>query len=129
MASEPPPTPAPREALEQQDQSIKARKHQLFEKKEILFDLASVKRFSEYVDNRPPAPLSPGMKAALIGLVAVVALLFLAALFGGRGPRPAKPRLASFQSEHHKSVLVVFRSQPVSDVPRTTDKSPAAPAP
>ena len=104
MASETPHASggASREAPEQQDQSIKARKHQLFEKQENLVELASVKRFSEYVDDRPPAPLSPALKAALIGLGAVVALLFLAALFGGRGARPAKPRLAEFWSQHHK---------------------------
>jgi hypothetical protein len=93
MASESP-TP-PREALEQQDLSIKARKHELFEKREPPSDHATIKPFSQYVRDTAPAPLSPAAKATIWGVGILVALLFLAALFGGRGPRPARARQAS----------------------------------
>jgi hypothetical protein len=90
MASEK--KPAQREAFEQQDQSIKARKHELFEEPQTADTPTSVlKPFSVYVRDTPPAPMSKGMKATLWVLGALVVLLFLAALFfGGRRPRPGR---------------------------------------
>src|SRR5438128_5627763 len=76
MASEKP--PVPREATEQQDQSIKARKFQLFEQRTETGVVA--KRFAEYVRDTPPALLSPGVKAGLGAVAVLVVLLLLAAL-------------------------------------------------
>lgn len=73
----------PNEAHESPDQSIKARKFQLFEQvnTEGAF---KAKAFAEYVKATPPAPMNPGVKAALWAVAVLVALLFLASLFGGR---------------------------------------------
>ncbi len=75
----------PGEAHENPDQSIKARKFQLFEQvnTEGAF---KAKAFAEYVKATPPAPMNPGIKAALWAVAVVVALLFLASLFGRSTP-------------------------------------------
>jgi hypothetical protein len=86
----PPPAPAsassPREAVEHQDQSIKVRKSQLFEPKKHV-EGPVIKPFPAYLDTVPPAPLTPGIKAALWTTGVVVVLLFLAAMLFGRGER------------------------------------------
>src|SRR4051794_8376730 len=76
MASDKP--PVNREAVEQSDQSIKARKFQLFEEKKNSG--TTTKRFAEYVEETPPAPLAQGVKVALIAAAVVVVLLLLASL-------------------------------------------------
>lgn len=81
----------PRETVEQQDQSIKARKHQLFEEPDRAD--GAVKPFKVYLRDTPPAPLSGGVKATLWAVGAVVVLLLLAALFGGG--RRSTPRTRS----------------------------------
>jgi hypothetical protein len=93
MASEK--KPAQREAFEQQDQSIKARKHELFEEPQTADGAGALKPFSVYVRETPPAPMSKGMKATLWAIGVLVVLLFLAALFfGGRRPRPHRAERA-----------------------------------
>ena len=84
---------APPEVQEQQDQSIKARKYQLFEEHEQTG--GAVKPFTEYVRATPPAALSPVMKAVLWGVGALVVLLFLAAFLVGRPPKHLKTRRAA----------------------------------
>ena len=88
----PPEKSAPREALEAQDQSIKARKWQLYEEKTRV-DTGTVKPFSVYLKDTPGAPLSPVARATLWAVGVVVVLLFVAAILMG-GPRP-KPRRAA----------------------------------
>lgn len=86
----PPPEKPPREAMEQQDQSIKARKRQLFEEPAHGDDHPAVRPFAAYLRDTPPAPLSGGVRATLWAVGVVVVLLFLAALFLPR--RPVAPR-------------------------------------
>ena len=86
-----PPTP---EALEQQDQSIKARKVQLFEERDRAGDGLATKPFADYVKATPPAPLSPAVKASLGAVAVLVALLFLAALFFRPAPKHGRRRHA-----------------------------------
>jgi hypothetical protein len=78
-----------REAPEQQDQSIKARKRQLFEEREPVRDGSATQPFSVYLRATAGAPMSQGAKVVIWTLAVVVVLLFLAALFG---PRPTRPR-------------------------------------
>jgi len=86
-----PPTP---EVLEQQDQSIKARKVQLFEERDRAGDGLATKPFADYVNATPPAPLSPAVKASLGAVAVLVALLFLAALFYRPAPKHGRRRHA-----------------------------------
>lgn len=90
MAPEKP--PAPHQAQEHQDESIKARKTQLFEVREHV-EVVTLQPFKEYVRLTPPAPLSQGVKAGLWAAGVVVVLLLLAALF--IGPPPRKHRRAA----------------------------------
>jgi hypothetical protein len=66
------------ESPREQEQSIKARKRELFEAQRG--PTGPTKRFSEYVDDTPPSPLSSGQKAMLWALSVLVLLLFLAAM-------------------------------------------------
>ena len=82
--------PAPGEAVEQQDQSIKARKSQLFEADRDE-SAGTLKPFTVYLRETPAAPMSQGVKVALWALAALVVLLFLGALLsGGRRRVPAR---------------------------------------
>ena len=85
--------PAPREAGEQQERSIKERKHHLFEEPQRV-ETGAVKPFSVYLRDTPPAPMSTPVKAALwtVGVLAV--LLLLAALLSG-GRRPPRPKVGA----------------------------------
>ena len=74
---------APREVVEQQDQSIKARKNQLFEVAKPDDGVSHVP-FRVYLKDTPPAPMSTPMKAALWSVAVVAGLLFLAAIWVGR---------------------------------------------
>lgn len=90
-------TPKPsasRDALESQDNSIKARKSQLFEAPEAS-PLGVVRPFAEYLKEVPADPLSPGLRAGLWALAALVGLLFLASLMKGRMGGPAEKPGAS----------------------------------
>ena len=121
MASEHPPTPAPtqppahtpapapppREAVEHQDQSIKVRKSQLFEPKKHV-EVPVIKPFPAYLDSVPPAPLTPGIKAALWTTGVVVVLLFLAAMIFGRGERHRNQQ--SDRSDARPEAVAVSRS-------------------
>ena len=71
-----------REIVEQQDQSIKARKNQLFEAIKTDDDGSSGKPFVVYLKDTPAAPMSAPVKAALWAMGVVVVLLFLAAVAG-----------------------------------------------
>ena len=71
---------APRE----QEQSIKARKREIFEEEQSF---GPRKPFADYLAMTEAIPLSTGQKAALWGIGALVVLLLLAALLTMPGPR------------------------------------------
>ncbi len=77
-----------------QEQSIRARKHQLFESDEHP-DLAGGPRrpFKECLKTTPANPLSPAIKGLLWVVGSLVILLLAAALVTSshKKPRPAKP--------------------------------------
>lgn len=82
-------TPKPRES---EEQSIKARKNQLFEAKALQAAPSGPKKSTQtYLRDTPAMPISPGVKATLWGVGALVLILFLAALMT-RGARPERPR-------------------------------------
>jgi hypothetical protein len=71
-----------------QEQSIKARKHELFVEDE--HDFGPRKEFREYLRETPAAPLSKNVKLMLWGAAAPVVVLLLGALFTMKGST-AKP--------------------------------------
>lgn len=71
---------APRE----QEQSIKARKLEIFEEEQ---DFGPRRPFSEYLAETEATPLTAGQKAALWGVGLLVLLLLVAALLTMPGPR------------------------------------------
>lgn len=73
------------EAPREQEQSIKARKREIFEDEQQSGP--ATKGFSAYLAEIPPTPLSKGQKAALGGLFALVLLLLLIALLTRPAPR------------------------------------------
>ena len=82
-----PETQAPRET---QEQSIKARKNELFE--EEREDPGGPRRpFRAYLQDTPATPMSVGVKASLWGTGAVVGLLFVGAIAGGHETRATAP--------------------------------------
>ncbi|HMB06238.1 MAG TPA: hypothetical protein VKP69_21200 [Isosphaeraceae bacterium] len=78
---------------ETQEQSIKARKDELFEGRPRGVEGGGGLRrpFRAYLYETPAAPLSLGVKASLWGAGAVVGLLFVAAIAGGHGTRATVP--------------------------------------
>ncbi len=78
---------------ENQDQSIKARKVQLFDDGKAD-EVVEIRRpFSYYVNQTPASPMSPTTKATLLATGVLVVLLFLAALL--IGPHRSKKRLSA----------------------------------
>jgi hypothetical protein len=75
---------------ETQEQSIKARKHQLFDADEPV-EVGSGRSFKEFLKTTPAEPLSGLTKAALWAAGVVVVLILIAALFKSfhKPPRPA----------------------------------------
>ncbi len=72
-----------------QEQSIKARKHQLFDSEERV-DSGPRQPFRDCLRRTPAAPLSTPVKAGL-WVVGVVVILLLAAAFIASGTRKARP--------------------------------------
>jgi hypothetical protein len=80
---------------ETQEQSIKARKHQLFEPDAPAFEVGSGRSFRDFVRTTPAAPLSGLTRAALWAAGVVLALVAVAALIKTFGrPPQAAPRPA-----------------------------------
>lgn len=78
------PPPNPKAANRESDeQSIKARKSQIFEPQAAPTADGTTRPFAAYLKHTPPAPLPAGTKAALAGLGALIALLLLAGLLTG----------------------------------------------
>ena len=98
--------PKPRES---EEQSIKARKNQLFEAQTREGAPSGPKKpLRVYLRDTPAMPISPGVKATLWGVGALVLLLFLAAL-ATRGARRERPRTGSTSSalqRRHQEVHV-----------------------
>jgi hypothetical protein len=77
---------------ETQEQSIKARKHQLFEADESAA-VGSGRPFKDFLRTTPAAPLSGLTKAALWAAAVVVVLVLIATLFKTfHRPPKAAPR-------------------------------------
>lgn len=75
-----------------QEQSIKARKHQLFDDEDFGTSSGPSLSFPELVRVTPAEPLSPAVKGLLWVVGSVVVLLLLVALLTSGGSRkPAKP--------------------------------------
>jgi hypothetical protein len=73
--------PEKNEGLEHQDQSIKARKFQLFDEGKPE-EGGPLRPFAEYVRQTPAASLSPVVKASLWATGVLAILLFIAAMLG-----------------------------------------------
>jgi hypothetical protein len=114
-------SPASREAPppEQQDQSIKARKSSLFEGPVGTVD--ATRPFAEYVKVVPATPLSPGVKATLVVIAALVALLLLAALFTGHGPKRHRGRRAEVTVARPALALALSRAFDTTSVVANPD--------
>ena len=78
------------EHRETQEQSIKARKHQLYDTAPVV-ETGSRRPFKEFLRDTPATPLSAGTRAALWAVGVVVALLLVAAMLKGHGGSKAKP--------------------------------------
>ncbi len=80
---------------ESQEQSIKARKHELFEDEQHVIG-EPLRSFSDYLHETSAAPLSGTDKAILGAVGVVVLLLFCAAIYTMiQGPRPQSPAAIS----------------------------------
>jgi hypothetical protein len=86
--------PARRDLTEAQDQSIKARKTQLFDDEPVDESLAT-QSFAHYLKTTPPAPLAQWFKIMLWALGVVVLLLFFAAIMSGRHSRSTQRKADS----------------------------------
>jgi hypothetical protein len=75
---------------EKQEQSIKARKHELFVDEPLGQD-GPRKTFRECLRETPAAPLTKNVKLMLWGSAAPVVLLFFGALLTGKGAAPKPP--------------------------------------
>jgi hypothetical protein len=69
---------------ETQEQSIKARKTELFEEESRDGEGGPVRPFRAYLETTPAAPLSLGVRASLWSTGVLVALLFVAGAAGGK---------------------------------------------
>ena len=86
--------PPPDRPQRTQEQSIKARKHQLFESDEHSGEHSPRQTFADLLRATPADPLAPGVRAALWVVGALVIVILLAAFLkvGTRAPRPhARP--------------------------------------
>jgi hypothetical protein len=86
---------------ETQEQSIKARKHQLFDDDTSEFAVKGPRKpFATFLKETPADPLSGTAKAILWAAGAVVILLLVAALFKGlRGHSKAGPKATGKSAE------------------------------
>ena len=103
MASE---TPGARET---QEQSIKARKKELFQEEPAPVAPAGPhKSIKDYLRTARATPLAPGSKAALWVAAVLVVLLFVAALVtSGSRPRHRRHRHSSESSTHLTQIVAI----------------------
>jgi hypothetical protein len=102
---------------EKQEQSIKARKSELFVEEEIV-ESGPRKRLRDYVKETPAAPLSKNVKLMLWGSAAPVVLLFVVALLARRSH--FKPP---------EEMIVPLHETTPSVASRSGEKPPAVAAP
>ena len=102
---------------EKQDQSIKARKNELFVEEQAL-QTGPRKKLRDYLKDTPAAPLSKNVKLSLWGSAVPVVLLFIAALLSGGNRSTAKAPDEMIIPQHAKPA-------PPSLTRRSDDKPPA----
>ncbi|MFO0956064.1 MAG: hypothetical protein U0800_01210 [Isosphaeraceae bacterium] len=95
-------------ARELPDRELKDRQKQLYGESPSAGAQAPRKAFAEFLKETPAAPLSPGLKAALIAAAVVVGLAFLASLYKGLAarPRPARREVTSLISPQSPQTAV-----------------------
>jgi hypothetical protein len=104
---------------EKQDQSIKARKKELFVEEQDL-QTGPRKKLRDYLKDTPAAPLSKNVKLSLWGSAVPVVLLFIAALFSGGSRSTAKAP---------DEMIIPQRAKPAPpSLTRRSDDKPPAPA-
>jgi hypothetical protein len=123
---------------EKQDQSIKARKNELFVEEQVL-QTGPRKKLRDYLKDTPAAPLSKNVKLSLWGSAVPVVLLFVVALFslGNRSTakapdeiiqqraKPALPSLASLSKDKPPAPAVDTKGKDrKDDSAANTDKPP-----
>jgi hypothetical protein len=118
---------------EKQEQSIKARKKELFVDEQV--DSGPRKTFREYLRETPATPLSKNVKLMLWGSAAPVLLLFLGALWTGTGstakppentvlpPSPPKPLAAKTDEQPPKQAVAPKEEKP-KDEAQSKENSP-----
>ena len=88
---------------ETQEQSIKARKHQLFEPDAPAGEIGSGRSFKDFVRTTPATPMSGLTRTALWAAGVLVAAVLVAALFKTfhhppqAAPRPARKATAAYR--------------------------------
>lgn len=110
-----PETPKRRES---EEQSIKARKKELFDEQVREVSVSGPRKPpSVYLQQTPALPLSTGVKTTLWIVGVIVVLLFLAALMT-RGARPRRPRTAAV----HRTLAIGYQSSETGRwLPASTD--------
>ena len=85
-----------RDSHEKSEQSIKARKSELFQGNPAPI-LSPLKPFPDYLRDTPPTPLTKTTRVVLWTVAVMVGLLFLIALTSSRGHRrlPVHPKAAA----------------------------------
>ncbi len=106
---------------EKQDQSIKARKKELFVEEQDL-QTGPRKKLRDYLKETPAAPLSKNVKLSLWGSAVPVVLLFVAALLSSGSRSTAKAKAP-------EEMIIPQRAKPAPPlVTSRSDDKPAAPA-
>jgi hypothetical protein len=96
---------------EKQEQSIKARKSELFVEEKHDQD-GPRKKFRDYLRETPATPLSKNVKLMLWGSAAPVVLLFLGALLTSKGSTAKPPSETVLPPTPTRSVAVVRNDEP-----------------
>jgi hypothetical protein len=99
---------------ETQEQSIKARKHQLFEPDAPAVEVGSGRSFKDFVRTTPATPMSGLTRAALWAAGVVLALVVVAALLKTfHGPPQAAPRPARKAAAAYRPSVDLALSRPM----------------
>jgi hypothetical protein len=109
---------------EKQEQSIKARKNELFVEEQV--QTGPQKKLRDYLKDTPAAPLSKQVKMMLWGSAAPVVLLFVAALLVPSRSRP-KPPEESIIPVHAKPALAPIATRTIIKPPAATKSEGSGP--
>jgi len=107
---------------ETQDQSIKARKKELYIEEEVVS--GPRKSFREYLRETPSAPLSRNVKLMLWGSAAPVLLLFLGSLLTGSRPTVKAPEHTVLPLSPPKAIAQVTEDQPPKEAIAPKEEPP-----